>query len=143
AADHRSRARAQASTSWWRDRSSQIGEDLLRAAMSHPAWRHLPAMKIRNLLNPSRPCFSFEFYPPKTPEGTRSLFATLGELAPLEPGFVSVTQGAGGTDQQDTVALVSRIRGESGIEAMAHLTCAGHTREALRGELDRLAGAGI
>lgn len=100
-------------------------------------------MKIRNLLNPSRPCFSFEFFPPKTQAGTESLFATLDELARLEPGFVSVTHGAGGSHQQDTVALVSRIRGETGIEAMAHLTCAGQTRDELRALLDRLADAGV
>ncbi len=100
-------------------------------------------MKIRNLLNPSRPCFSFEFFPPKTPAGTQALFATLEELSLLEPGFVSVTYGAGGSTRQDTVALVSRIRGDTGIEAMAHLTCVGHSREALRAELDRLAEAGV
>lgn len=95
-------------------------------------------MKIRNRLNPSNPCFSFEFFPPKTDEGTANLLKTLEELAPLEPGFVSVTYGAGGSTRDRTVELVTRIKQTTGIEAMAHLTCVGHTREELRDILRRL-----
>ncbi|QRK07616.1 methylenetetrahydrofolate reductase [NAD(P)H] [Archangium violaceum] len=100
-------------------------------------------MKIRNRLNPSNPCFSFEFFPPKTPEGTTNLLKTLEELAPLEPGFVSVTYGAGGSTRDKTLDLVARIKRETGIEAMAHLTCVGHTREELRELLGRLADAKV
>jgi methylenetetrahydrofolate reductase (NADPH) len=100
-------------------------------------------MKIRNRLNPSNPCFSFEFFPPKSDEGTANLLKTLAELAPLEPGFVSVTYGAGGSTRDRTVELVSRIKRETGIEAMAHLTCVGHTREELRELLRRLADAKV
>lgn len=100
-------------------------------------------MKIRNRLNPSDPCFSFEFFPPKTDEGTANLLKTLEDLAPLEPGFVSVTYGAGGSTRDRTVELVTRIKRDTGIEAMAHLTCVGHTREELRGLLHTLAGAKI
>ena len=60
-------------------------------------------MKIRYRLNPSNPCFSFEFYPPKTDEGTQALLRTVEELAPLEPGFVSVTYGAGGSTRERTL----------------------------------------
>ena len=98
-------------------------------------------MKIRNRLNPSNPCFSFEFFPPKTDEGTANLLKTLEELAPLEPGFVSVTYGAGGSTRDRTVELVTRIKQTTGIEAMAHLTCVGHTRDELRDILQRLAEA--
>jgi methylenetetrahydrofolate reductase (NADPH) len=98
-------------------------------------------MKIRNRLNPSNPCFSFEFFPPKTDEGTANLLKTLEELAPLEPGFVSVTYGAGGSTRDRTVELVTRIKQSTGIEAMAHLTCVGHSREELRELLQRLAAA--
>ncbi|MBZ4415967.1 methylenetetrahydrofolate reductase [NAD(P)H] [Myxococcus sp. RHSTA-1-4] len=98
-------------------------------------------MKIRNRLNPSNPCFSFEFFPPKTDEGVANLLKTLEELAPLQPGFVSVTYGAGGSTRDRTVELVTRIKKETGIEAMAHLTCVGHTREELRELLQRLADA--
>jgi methylenetetrahydrofolate reductase (NADPH) len=100
-------------------------------------------MKIRNRLNPSNPCFSFEFFPPKTDEGTANLLKTLEDLAPLEPGFVSVTYGAGGSTRDKTVELVTRIKQSTGIEAMAHLTCVGHTREELRDILGRLAAAKI
>ncbi|XXF75526.1 methylenetetrahydrofolate reductase [NAD(P)H] [Myxococcaceae bacterium GXIMD 01537] len=100
-------------------------------------------MKIRYRLNPSNPCFSFEFFPPRTDEGVTSLLKTLEDLAPLEPGFVSVTDGAGGSLRDRTVELVTRIKQTSGIEAMAHLTCVGHSRDALRGVLERLAEARI
>lgn len=100
-------------------------------------------MKIRYRLNPSNPCFSFEFYPPKTDEGTEALLRTLGELAPLEPGFVSVTYGAGGSTRERTLELVTRIKRTTGITAMAHLTCVGHDREELRGLLRRLTEAGV
>jgi methylenetetrahydrofolate reductase (NADPH) len=100
-------------------------------------------MKIRNCLNPSNPCFSFEFFPPKTDAGTTNLLQTLEDLAPLEPGFVSVTYGAGGSTRDRTVDLVTRIKRDTGIEAMAHLTCLGHTREELRELLRRLREAKI
>lgn len=100
-------------------------------------------MKIRNLLNPSKPCFSFEFFPPKTPEGERQLWETLDDLRSLEPGFVSVTYGAGGSTRDRTIELVTHIKERTGIEAMAHLTCVGHTREELADVLRRLAKARI
>jgi methylenetetrahydrofolate reductase (NADPH) len=100
-------------------------------------------MKIRNRLNPSSPCFSFEFFPPKTEEGVEQLLRTIEELAPLEPGFVSVTYGAGGSTRDRTVDLVTTIRQRSGIDAMAHLTCVGHTRAELKEVLDRLAAAKV
>ncbi|WP_375760155.1 methylenetetrahydrofolate reductase [NAD(P)H] [Corallococcus exercitus] len=100
-------------------------------------------MKIRNCLNPSRPSFSFEFFPPKTDAGVASLLRTVEELAPLEPGFVSVTYGAGGSTRDRTVELVTHIKQQTGIEAMAHLTCVGHTRDELRDVLRRLDAAGI
>ena len=95
-------------------------------------------MKIRNRLNPSKPCFSFEFFPPKTEEGWTNLRQTLEDLAGLEPGFVSVTYGAGGSTRDRTLQLVSEIKATTGIEAMAHLTCVGHTREELNEVIDRL-----
>lgn len=100
-------------------------------------------MKIRNRLNPSKPCFSFEFFPPKTAEGEAALWETLEDLRSLEPGFVSVTYGAGGSTRDRTLDLVSRIKERTGIEAMAHLTCGGHTKDELAQVLDRLAKARI
>lgn len=100
-------------------------------------------MRIAERLQKPAPCFSFEFFPPKTPQGVESLMATLRELAELSPDFVSVTYGAGGTTQATTTELVARIRREAGIEAMAHLTCVGMTREAIAAALDELSAAGI
>ncbi len=99
-------------------------------------------MKIRNRLNPSDPCFSFEFFPPKTEEGLRNLLRTVDDLAPLLPGFVSVTYGAGGSTRTQTVDLVRAIRAR-GIEAMAHVTCVGHPRSELAILLDQLASHGV
>ncbi|HXX30740.1 MAG TPA: methylenetetrahydrofolate reductase [NAD(P)H] [Myxococcaceae bacterium] len=99
-------------------------------------------MKIRNRLNPSDPCFSFEFFPPKTEEGMRNLLRALDELAPLAPGFVSVTYGAGGSTRSQTLDLVKAIRAR-GIEAMAHVTCVGHGKEELALLLDQLAAAKV
>lgn len=100
-------------------------------------------MKIRTRLNPSKPCFSFEFFPPKTPEGEKQLWETLEDLRSLEPGFVSVTYGAGGSTRDRTIELVSHIKERTGIEAMAHLTCVGHTKEEIADVLGRLAKARI
>ncbi len=100
-------------------------------------------MKIRTCLNPSKPCFSFEFFPPKTSEGEKQLWDTLEDLRALDPGFVSVTYGAGGSTRDRTLELVSQIKARTGIEAMAHLTCVGHTREELEQILARLAAAKI
>ena len=100
-------------------------------------------MKIRTRLNPSKPCFSFEFFPPKTPEGEKQLWETLEDLRSLDPGFVSVTYGAGGSTRDRTIELVTHIKERTGIEAMAHLTCVGHTREEIGAVLKRLAAAKI
>jgi methylenetetrahydrofolate reductase (NADPH) len=100
-------------------------------------------MKIRNRLNPSSPCFSFEFFPPKTDEGWTNLRRTLADLAPLDPGFVSVTYGAGGGTRDRTLQLVTEIKQTTGIEAMAHLTCVGHTRAELETIIERLLDARI
>ncbi len=89
------------------------------------------------------PLFSFEFFPPKNPAGHEALLRTIAELQPLQPGFVSVTYGAMGSNRGQVVELVDQIRNQLGIEAMAHLSCTGHTREEIAGVLERLAAAGI
>jgi methylenetetrahydrofolate reductase (NADPH) len=100
-------------------------------------------MQIRDLLVVRRPVFSFEFFPPKTDEASQQLEKTISDLRPLEPDFVSVTYGAGGSTREKTIDLVGRVKRDSGIEVMAHLTCVGSTSEELRDVLDRLAAAGI
>ncbi|MBT3929679.1 MAG: methylenetetrahydrofolate reductase [NAD(P)H] [Rhodospirillaceae bacterium] len=71
---------------------------------------------------------SFEFFPPKTPEMEASLWDTVCDLAPIDPSFVSVTYGAGGSTRERTHATVSRIVNEAGLTAAAHLTCVAATR---------------
>jgi methylenetetrahydrofolate reductase (NADPH) len=100
-------------------------------------------MRIIDILNSGRRSVSFEFFPPKEDEGFAELFRTIEALKPLEPTFVSVTYGAGGSTRRKTVELVKRIKHEIGIEAMAHLTCVGASREEIRGVLDDLLGGGI
>jgi len=101
-------------------------------------------MRIADLFTPgAEPVFSFEFFPPKTDEGRASLIATLRDLADLDPSFVSVTYGAGGSTRDRTIELVTYIKRELGIEAMAHLTCVGSSRGELSAVLDRLEAGGI
>lgn len=100
-------------------------------------------MRIVDKLGGESPAISFEFFPPKDQEGVDRLFATVAELAPFEPAYVSVTYGAGGSTRQLTVELVGRIQRDVGIEAMAHLTCVGATREELAGVLEQLQRAGV
>jgi methylenetetrahydrofolate reductase (NADPH) len=90
-----------------------------------------------------QPIFSFEFFPPKTDEGVRQLFEAISHLRELEPTFVSVTYGAGGSVRTRTVDLVARIRRELDIEPVAHLTCVDATVDDLRDILEGLRGAGI
>ncbi len=97
----------------------------------------------RMLAAADRPLFSFEFFPPKSPAGHEALLRTIAELQPLQPGFVSVTYGAMGSNRGQVVELVDQIRNQLGIEAMAHLSCTGHTREEIAQVLERLAAAGI
>ena len=100
-------------------------------------------MQIRDLLGAGRPSFSFEFFPPKNDEAAAQLERTIAELSELAPTFVSVTYGAGGTTREKTIDIVSRIKRETGLEAMAHLTCVGSTRQELSEVLERLADGGI
>ena len=84
-------------------------------------------MRVDSVLPGRLPVFSFEFFPPRSDEGVRQLFETIAHLRELEPTFVSVTYGAGGSVRIRTVELVARIRQELDIEPVAHLTCAGAT----------------
>jgi methylenetetrahydrofolate reductase (NADPH) len=100
-------------------------------------------MFISERLRHKRPIFSFEFLPPQTEKGEQSLLRALERLAPLEPDFVSVTYGAGGSTRARTLEIVTRIKRDFGIEAMAHLTCVGATRDALAEIVDTLGEAGV
>ena len=100
-------------------------------------------MQIRELLARGRPTFSFEFFPPKTEEAARQLEQTIADLRELKPSFVSVTYGAGGSTRERTIEIVTRVKQETGIDAMAHLTCVGSSRDDLEVVIRRIADSGI
>jgi methylenetetrahydrofolate reductase (NADPH) len=89
------------------------------------------------------PSHSFEFFPPKTPAAEAQLEETLRELEPLQPSFVSVTYGAGGSTREMTHDIVTRINRDTSLTAMAHLTCAAHTTAELVEIVTRYRDAGI
>jgi methylenetetrahydrofolate reductase (NADPH) len=87
--------------------------------------------------------FSFEFFPPKTDAASEELFATIARLQELQPSFVSVTYGAGGSTRVRTHDLVVRIQRETELTAVSHLTCVCHSRDELDAILGRYAESGI
>jgi methylenetetrahydrofolate reductase (NADPH) len=100
-------------------------------------------MRIDQILASRRPVFSVEFFPPKTDEARLQLFETARALRELDPDFVSVTYGAGGSTREGTVEVTTTLKRELGLEVMAHLSCVGETVEGLARTLDRIEAAGI
>ena len=86
--------------------------------------------------------YSFEFFPPRTPEGVEKLRAARRELAALKPAFCSVTFGAGGSTREGTLETVLEIRGE-GVPAAPHISCIGSTRESVAAVLSQYREHGI
>ncbi|MFZ9937399.1 MAG: methylenetetrahydrofolate reductase [NAD(P)H] [Luteolibacter sp.] len=100
-------------------------------------------MHIRDILSGPNPSLSFEFFPPRSPGAWEELYQTIRELEALQPSFVSVTYGAGGTTREMTHDLVLRIKGTTAIPPVPHLTCVGHARDEVRAILERYAAAGV
>ncbi|MBN2628888.1 MAG: methylenetetrahydrofolate reductase [NAD(P)H] [Spirochaetales bacterium] len=101
-------------------------------------------MKVVDILKShNHTSVSFEFFPPKTEKGFANLFHTMGELNSLKPSYVSVTYGAGGSTRENTHRLVTRIKRESAMEVVAHLTCVGSTRDEVARILDEYDEAGV
>lgn len=98
---------------------------------------------IYNQNNAKSPVFSFEFFPPKSKEGEEILFATLDEIKKLNPAFVSVTYGAGGSTRGKTHRWVDDIQNNKNIVSMAHFTCIGAGRHQIRETIDQFVQAGI
>lgn len=91
-------------------------------------------MKISEFYKKQKHTISFEFFPPKTVEGETKLFQTVTDLRKLAPSFVSVTYGAMGNTQANTLRIVEEIKHRIGLEVAAHLTCVAHSR----GEIERI-----
>ncbi|GAC1463902.1 MAG: methylenetetrahydrofolate reductase [NAD(P)H] [Isosphaeraceae bacterium] len=100
-------------------------------------------MHILDIFQAHPTTFSFEFFPPKTDKASEELFATIALLQVLQPSFVSVTYGAGGSTRERTHDLIVRIQRETNLTAVSHLTCVCHSEEELSSILDRYARSGI
>lgn len=100
-------------------------------------------MLIKDILDSSRPAYSFEFFPPKTDLGWDDLFQTISDLMPLKPSAVSVTYGAGGSTRERTHNLVVRIKKETSLTVTSHLTCVGSSQTEIKQILERYDEAGI
>ena len=94
-------------------------------------------------LRARRPSYSFEFFPPKDDEGEEILWRTISELEPLDPTFVSVTYGAGGTSQERTVRITARIAEQTNMRAIGHLTLVAQSKGEIESVLKQYAAAGI
>jgi len=100
-------------------------------------------VRIAELIANNTPFVSLEFFPPKEKAEWPVFFGIVEQLTQLDPLFVSVTYGAGGSTQSDTLEIVTRLTRDLGLEAMAHLTCVGATPDAIREFLDDLVKVGV
>ena len=100
-------------------------------------------MRIADLIPTRKPFLSLEFFPPKERDTWPKFFAEVEKLKALDPLFVSVTYGAGGGTQANTLDIVTRMKNDLGLEPMAHLTCVGASSDGLHGFLKAITEAGI
>ncbi len=100
-------------------------------------------MHIADILSSQSPTLSFEFFPPKSADASEALYQTIGELEEFHPSFVSVTYGAGGSTRELTHDLVVRIKTQTTLDPVPHLTCVCHSEEDIDGILQRYATAGV
>lgn len=112
-----------------------------RALLSAAQMGQLQA--LRELYGAPPPHVSFEFFPPKSPEAETRLWEVIATLAPLQPRFVSVTYGAGGSTRERTHSTVTRILRETALTPAAHLTCVNATREEIHAVAQSYWDAGV
>ena len=117
---------------------------LLRMALGSRSTSSLGgASRVSDLIAAGERSISFEFFPPKDEAGERQLWTTLRELEPLQPTFVSVTYGAGGSTRDRTVRITGDIAEHSTLTPMGHLTCVDSSVAELRGVVGGYADAGV
>lgn len=103
-----------------------------------------PDQRVTDKLNNGYPLFSVEFFPPKNEEGARQILRTAQQVKEqIDPDFVSITYGAGGSTRERTQEYAELIRLIFDFEVMPHLTCVGHSRDELKATLDRFAETGF
>jgi len=100
-------------------------------------------MHIKNILSSGKTSFSFEFFPPKTEAAAEALYATIAELEVYNPAFVSVTYGAGGSTRDLTHDLVIRLKENTTLDPIPHLTCVCHSEKEIEDILSRYSEAGV
>lgn len=100
-------------------------------------------MHIAEILKSHKTALSFEFFPPKTEKGFDNLFNTISELEYLNPAYVSVTYGAGGSTREKTHNLITKIQKETDLTVVSHLTCVGHNKDDIAEIIDNYNNSGI
>ncbi len=100
-------------------------------------------MLVKDILNSKKICISYEFFPPKLENDWDRLFQTISDLIPLEPAYVSVTYGAGGSTRDRTHELLVRIQEETDLTVVSHLTCVGSNRDDIHAILNKYCDHGI
>lgn len=98
---------------------------------------------IKDIFTTKKPTLSFEVFPPKKDDEFESVYATLDKLSALQPDFISVTYGAGGSRSKKTVEIASYLQNNLHIEALAHMTCVGNKREDIDKVCEELAAANV
>lgn len=99
--------------------------------------------KINRLAEDKEICFSFEYFPPKTAEGVQNLYERLQRMLLLDPVWIDVTWGAGGTTSELTLEICEAAQNFCGLETMMHLTCTNMPRDQIDAALKRAKAAGI
>ncbi len=100
-------------------------------------------MQVKQVLADKKVTLSFEVFPPKSSATAASVMKAALGVAALQPSYMSVTYGAGGSTQENTVKIASEIQKQQGVTCIAHLTCVGATKDTVRSALDQMHAAGI